>query len=518
MANLARSPPPSAARLDQGKYFSPPPPHSMTPPPSTQVPQRLPSLSPPPTLADAQAAPGRTPTPTSLLSSPPPTVPQLRKQDSAAEPAYELPSPEQVSSASAGDLRSMLQTSVSELQKLRTSAAHYKLQHTLLSIEMDEAVKRMAVEHEMTRREVEVLQVADQAQRQRHQQSSYSPSPTPAQRQESSSQAQLAAELKQHCAVLQAENDQLRRRLRRAKKVIVQKDGDVTSLQEDNQRLRKRIKENREHVNRLRRPGGLYDTATPRQADTVPATPQHDPPKHPGGSRSGQVASTRTDREDTFAALLLADQVLSQETNSVPSTPTRARPPKPSHLGHSRGSHSMSSLQPMPRPSHPLTSSSSTLLSPVVFSSPGVSAARSTQIVEQGRQQQRRRESRDSTISASEGEGEGTPRARYQDETEEDEVVAESQASQMATALLRRASAASAASARANPAGKTSGLLQTKLFGRVSKPGLDKPGTAKAHLGKRKGAPEDEAGHGESLERKSRRNRTGGDVGLGIGY
>ena len=508
-SELASSPPLTAGRAGQAKYFSPPPPSSMTPPPSTQVPQRNASLSPSAQVSDGPAPPARTPSPTSLLSSPPPTLTPalLRPTDSTTEPAYEIPSATRIQTASPAELRTLLQNSTSEVQKLRTAAAHYKLQHTLLSIETDEAAKRMAVEYDMARREVEVLQMADQVQRQRHPQSAMSPDGI----QSEDGHGRLTTELKQRCLVLQSENDLLRRRHRRAKKAIMLRDGEAASLVEECQRLKKRIKENREHVNRLRRPGGLYDVSTPRQSDTLPATPQRSGGRIPGGARSAQVPSSRPGGEDTFAALLLADQVLSQENNSAPSTPTRSRPTKASHLGHNRGSHSLSSLQSTPRGSRPMTANSASLLPPVTFSnSSSQSATRMTQAPET---KHRRRESRDSTISASDAEA--TPRSRFAD-TEVDDVVRESPASQMATNILRRASASNPDHGGA-PASKTSGLLQTKLFGKVKKPGMDSVGSGS--LGKRK-AGRDEASADddeESSAQKAKKLRAGEDVGLGIG-
>src|SRR5436190_21400753 len=65
--------------------------------------------------------------------------------------------------------------------------------------------------------------------------------------------------------------------------------------------------------------------------------------RYPDNSRS-QVS--RIGSQDPFAALLAADQVLSGEAASVPSTP-RNRTQK-QHHGHARGTHSMSSLPATP--------------------------------------------------------------------------------------------------------------------------------------------------------------------------
>ena len=75
------------------------------------------------------------------------------------------PTQEQILNASTEELQEMLKAVLAENSKLalkvgeaRMAAAHHKLQHNLLTIESEDALKRMEVEQEMTRREIEVLQ------------------------------------------------------------------------------------------------------------------------------------------------------------------------------------------------------------------------------------------------------------------------------------------------------------------------------------------------------------------------
>jgi hypothetical protein len=101
------------------------------------------------------------------------------------------------------------------------------------------------------------------------------------------------------------------------------------------------------------------------------------------------------------------------------------------------------------------------------------------------------------------------------DEEEEHEVddrVGESHASQMATSMLRRAPDVPDVSA-----GKSSGLLQTKLFGKVKKPGIEGSPTI-SKLGKRKNGRDEEetygyAEHGGEVKKV----KTSKGIGLGIG-
>ncbi|KAI9838194.1 MAG: hypothetical protein M1838_004659 [Thelocarpon superellum] len=491
----------------------------MTPPPSTQVPQRISSPLSPVGASDGPALVARTPTPpTSLLSSPPPTASSSLavKTDAFVDDRYDVPTPAQIADASSANLRTFLLRATNEIQQLRTTAAHHKLQHTLLTIETDEAAKRMEVEHEMTRREVEVLQMADQTPRQHP--AHGSDSPRALQRSESS--ARLTAELRQYGVQLQTENTRLKQRMKKAKKVIQHRDEEVAALSDENQRLRKRIKENREHVNRLRHAGGVYDSGASRRVDHTPATPARNIIRPPSGFPGVEMTTGATGGEDTFAALLLAGQFNRQGPTPEPLTPVRQRLQKPVYMGHHRGSHSLSSLPSTPRQPAAMTPNSSGLLPPLSIT-PMAERAGATP-VRSGGEKHRRRQSRDSTISASDAGA--TPRNPYQDETEDDDTIPESQASQLATNLLRRASAVKAETrpeappdAVITPASKTNGRLQAKLFSKVTKPNLQEIFTDGRIGGKRK-AEDDVMDQGRDIQaRKAKKLRTDEGVGLGIG-
>jgi hypothetical protein len=483
----------SSSCAERPKYTSPlPPSSSMTPPPSSQIPPRSlsPSCSPP---RQPNSVVGGASTLPSSLASPPATVQaqkdsrsvSLQNATSDIRPAADQPA----ATSSPAELQAALRASnlkVAELTTLlneaRMSAAHYKLQHNLLTIETEEAAKRMEVEHEMTKREVEILRFRQHqsGDTQHGMSGAYMPN-----------MRQLNSELEQHCQNLEQNMDLLRHRLRQAKKLILLRDGEVQMLAEQNEMLRKRIRDNREHLNQLRRPGGLYDPNTPRQTETAPVTPQRSVVKQTGASRHGHMSSGQEGRQDTFAALLLADQVLSQETTSAPSTPTRSRPSKPRY--HSREHHSLSSLHSTPRQSQP-ASNNNGLLPPVSLQStpktPPKKQVEDTSL-------QKRRESRDSTISASEKGG---------DTSEEEDAVSEPAASRLATSLLRR-SPGQTIEVLPTPSPKSTGLLQGKLFGRVVKSGIDRSPV----LLKRKGEM------GEDGEKDPKRTKTGKAIGLGIG-
>jgi acetyl-CoA acyltransferase 1 len=380
------------------------------------------------------------------------------------------PSPHEIAGASAAELREMLQAALvdntrldADFREARMSAAHYKLQHNLLSIETEEAAKRMEVEHDMTRREVEVLQMAEQSRQVRG---------------EYGSPVHLAstryiAELNAYCEAIDNENSLLHRRLQQAKKIMEEKEDYIVAVMEENRSFVKRIKENREHLNRLKSPGGLYATATPRPSTgTFPVTPQrqyHDTPK----ATPRTLHQDHGDSQDSFAALLLADRVLNQENNSAPSTPTvSVRPSHRSQIRHSRNVQSLSSLPSTPQRSRPMTNNGN-LLPSVQFAPQSEPRYRTQQdrfAAQSERERERSRRDRDSTISASDAE----EMANYQSE---DEEIDESQASQTASAMLRRDPRESfevAGSPNSNKVSEKSGLLQSKLFGTVTKSGAEK--------------------------------------------
>jgi len=108
---------------------------------------------------------------------------------------------------------------------------------------------------------------------------------------------------------------------------------------------------------------------------------------------------------------------------------------------------------------------------------------------------ERDRHDRDSTISVTDDE-----------EAITDEELPPSQASSLATNMLRRNPGAQASPSLTAGAERSSTLLQTKLFGAVKKPGIDRAAT----MGKRKPS----FGEPGVVTKKT---RLGEGVGLGIG-
>ncbi|KAL1999519.1 hypothetical protein VTN02DRAFT_4395 [Thermoascus thermophilus] len=444
----------AAAQSDKASFFSPPPVSSsdMTPPPSSQI----------------QASIRRP------LSSSSPAFPTdtIDKTLCAAYGASEnLPSAEDIESANESQLRTIAKDLLTVAQESRMSALHFKLQNSLLSFASKEAVKRAEVEHQLARREVEILQSSEYRNRQCTSMPNMS---------QQSPNLQLEAALRRNHE-LERMNATLERRLRRAKKLIEEEKDRFDMLVEENDLLKKRIRDNREHFSRMLDQGSL--SCSPR---TEFQTPQRKSVARCPDSARPHVS--RGGSHDPFAALLAADQVLSGEP-ARPSTPARNRAQKQQHV---RGAHSLSSLPVTPSYSQPTPETR--------YITPGsrqhderhlgLSASESQdQHVEQGQHD------RDSTISASDA-----------DEAASEEDIPASQASSLATNMLRRYPGSSLDEVPLpGNIGKSSTLLQSKLFGQVRKPGVERPS---GYL-KRKASLENNAN-------SMKKSKGPGSVGLGI--
>ena len=355
----------------------------------------------------------------------------------------EIPTMDSLKHLNEEELRNLLGELLPALGEARMSAAHSKLQHSLLSIENSEAAKRAEVEHELTRREVQVLQASNDLRQGKPGQKDR-PS-------RSSMQRHLDLALKQ-CRVLQDENAVQERRLRHAKKLILQLDDKNAMLTDENGLLRQRIKQNRDHLNFMRSSGALSVNGTPLIDFDTPL--QKPVQRTPRTGRSDHAVSSHVSSQDPFDALLFAGQVLNGETNSVPATPTRPRPRK-LHTNHIRGAHSLSSLPTTPVRSRPVTADH-TVRTPVNknFVEPNVSFSAPNTTIAYDEEDDRRRDDRDSTISASENEEDAIT----------DYDVPASQASQRATNMLRRSNGP-----RQDQTSGTRTYTQAQIYGQLKK-------------------------------------------------
>ena len=464
---------PQAGKRDFMKR-TPPPAHtsSMTPPPSTQ----MPIPDPPMIRTPIQAA--------SVLSSPPPTTrgdELLGSSDNTAVPVTE----EQIAIMDLNELRSISLDLVRDLKETRASVAHYKLQYKMACIESSEAANRMAVELDMAQREVEVLQ-ENEARRQEA--TNMMTTPNWQNLNSSPYDASYVNDLLLRIQNLEMENSQNQAALKRAKKIVSRQDGEISTLMEQNDQFRNRIRENREHINRMRRTTGLgILESTPRSDDvTTPyqQTPMRHNPQTPTSNR--QVGASN------FESLLLADKMLTEASQSQPSKP---------RSGHTRNAHSVPSV-----PSTPVRARAITAASAANFRTPQappkaaatISAPHTAPVARYKpieRHHRQKRAHSESTISESDED-------RTHEDVSDNDEVPESQASRSATDLLRRSMTSSQHSIGGKPHS-----FQSKLYGQVKKPMMEKQG-----VGEKRKISGDEIAVAISPSKKGRT----GSIGLGI--
>ena len=380
------------------------------------------------------------------------------------------------------ELRDLVTDLIPALGETRMVLAHTKLQLNLLTIEAEEAAHRAEVEHDMTKREVEVLQASSPILRNRPPSFNDAASPI------FQIQQQLEISL-QNAQELEAENSQLSHRLKQAKRVIKHLDGKNSQLTEDNQLLRERIRQNRDHLNALRESGTQIFSQSPRPAFQTP------PPR----IKASQSGSSRATGQNPLDALLMADQILREDPTSVPSTPTPYRATR-QNQGHTRGTQSLSSLPSTPNRSRPLTAEEvlRTPVNQVIHSSQLAHSAPAPHV--RNIAFSRNNEDRESTISASE------------DEARTDEDVPASQASQAASSMLRRNPGVESGQSTPVSTSNQERLVQTNLRGKIVKPRASDRG--QKHKYDNDSAPEDEA---RSRKRPRTDSGRGERFGLGIG-
>lgn len=204
----------------------------------------------------------RTPSPAVLPSSPPPTnkaAPQnVALSTGASSSANDIPTPSQISAATVDDLRTMVSGLSLSLRESRTAAAHYKLQHNMLLIDSAKASNAMAAELAMMQREVDVLQEAEERRRLEaiSPAGSFSADALPGSQQSDTAattayNSQLIHDLSRETSLLQSANTSLRSSLFQSRRALEARDARIAALEEENDRLRNRIRKNREHVNGL---------------------------------------------------------------------------------------------------------------------------------------------------------------------------------------------------------------------------------------------------------------------------
>lgn len=370
----------------------------------------------------------------------------------------DLPSMQHIDQADIAELRQMTKHLVHDLTDSRITVANSRLQHHLLLLEADQAAERAEVERQLSRNQVDMLRKKQTR-----------PTAVGAAAVQPPTQLeqlhQQFRDLEHHSRAL----EELCDKLKAEKELQAER---IQSLQEHNSLLVTRIKENRAHFAHFRERSPMFHS--PRQAYT---TPRRKVPRY----------HEDTPTHNTFAALIAADQILSQESAaSVPSTPTKSHAVRFKH-GHTRGAHSLSSM-PTPQSAQRPSTSDGFIGSQLMFSAPG------SQLVQESAERESRQD-RDSTISISDN-----------DNTQDRNEAMQSQASSLAADMLRKNPSGYDLARQTQDAEKSSNLLQSKLFGPVKKSGhASDAATLKRQYG-----------FSDSQQSPGKKARTGEQVGLGI--
>ncbi|KAK5708928.1 hypothetical protein LTR17_020256 [Elasticomyces elasticus] len=432
---------------------TPQPSHASLPSTTAAVPK---PQSKPPTRSTRAS---KTPTPP---ISPPPTI------EAAAAPPKPLTTtmtPTEISTASPETLRAQITSLQRQLQETKTTtSAHHTLQLHMLAQESSAALERLAVEARMERHENEIIHLSSQrhAKAVEKQQPSLPEGCIAVNR-------DLYLRMGNEIRELRDANQSWREAHAGLERVVGRQESEIASLGDKVTLMRERIRENREHLNRVRGAGN-NNISTPSRASLY-GTPQ---------------------RSQGLEALLQASEM----TGLQPQSKRKAG-------GHTRNTHSLSSLPPTtpqrkppgPPPMAFMTPSNRRTVAkvPATAPMPRTSALRTpTNVYSQPVLPipQRERAGSDGTVSASDsddeivgdgmgGEGEDseaeTDILGHGDAADDAVEINESRASQAASQMLR-ASQQDDSGMKTSFASSGEALRQTKLFGAITKGNVQQAG------------------------------------------
>lgn len=413
-------------------------------------------LSPPPSSQPAASQRNKTRTPTPAvfhISTPPPTV-------------LATMTPDDLAVASASTLREQVQVLQTSLREAKMSAAHHELQYKMLQQETSAKLERMAVEARMTQHENDVIHHASEKRRAdaTHMQAPTLPKGViPVHK-------DLYQRMTAEIQGLRDANQRWERECSALERVVSRQEGEIASLSDKVTLMRERIKENREQTIRVR-----SNTTTGGRLDSTPRSLYSTPHRSQG-----------------LEALLQASEMTNQDSGGHKK-------------GHSRNTHSMSSLPTTPQRGHKSAAMLGTyqtpshrrpsLKIPSTAPMPRTSAMRAPAAANvHGNQALAvpglRGPPSEGTVSASDHDEEGGDSEAETDILDPDlQGVHESQASLVAPQLLRDSQDSISAkresfmgsgmlgSGSGSSSGQRSGendMKQTRLFGAVRKAGIER--------------------------------------------
>jgi hypothetical protein len=431
---------------------------SLTPPPSAQV------------SNNTRINKSHTPTPTpsasdSHISTPPPTIDALSQDRPIGSFAHAMTG-EQIAGAPADDLRLKVAELQAAYRDAQMSAAHHRLQYQMLAQESAAAIERMAVEARMVQYENEVI----------HEQARATTAPmlpSPIEDGTIPVQKNLYQRMCRDIQQLSETNNFLEAEHRMQEKLIFRQDNEIAGLTDKVAMLRDRIREHRDHQNRVRGAnfGGYLDSAS----QSVIGTPRR---------------MTAREQAQPFAALLQASAMAREEVGASKPTANRLLNKK----GHSRNTQSLSSLPATPnraRKQPPLFQTPQVnpnfRAMPSTAPVPRMSNIRNPEFYTQQKPSLKRMQDdlgSDGTVSASDHEVDDQD-SEAETEILEPNEIDESRASFSAAQMLRANPGPTSQPAEHNFRPAKGGLRQGKLFGAVKKSntvraGEDEPPAKKA--------------------------------------
>ncbi|KAI6880814.1 hypothetical protein KC360_g6993 [Hortaea werneckii] len=280
-------------------------------------------------LSSSQRSKTRTPTPSaSHMSTPPPTVDTQSQSQRQRPAAAGTMTADEVATASAEELRAHMMAMQTALHEAKTTAQHYRLQHTMLAQESQAALERMAVEARMAQYENDVIYIASEQHHAAQSHLAPSSQPPPLPEGTIPVQKELYQRLCQDVQLLTEHNQSLRRECSAQEKVIGRQEDEIASLSDKVLLMRERIRENREHLHKIRSRSGRMIDATPRSVYSTPQQPSR---------------TTQDHSQQPFAALLQASEMARQEGRTNTSSGRKKQ-----KIGHNRNTHSLSSLPVTP--------------------------------------------------------------------------------------------------------------------------------------------------------------------------
>jgi hypothetical protein len=204
-----------------------------------------------------------------------------------------------IQQAQPDELRTIIASLMPLLQEARTDTAHHKLQYRMLAIETTEAMERIQVEMDMAQRETDLLKTNNPVEP-RIVRADQEPDPSIRR-----VHADIWDAMVQETQSLKSQNAQLDQLVSQHKRMIVQQESEIATLNDRITLYRERLRENRSHLNRYRRAAGY------------PESPYKSSPY-----------TNRERNQPPFAALLHASDLMSGRnptTPQTPQTPTRRR-------------------------------------------------------------------------------------------------------------------------------------------------------------------------------------------------